>query len=427
MLDPKLFRAELSAVLAKLETRGYQFDASVMSELEDKRKALQIKMETLQSQRNQHAKQVGRAKAEGKDISELLSADQSLKLELETAEKDFQNINQQLQDILVTVPNLPHESVPIGKDETENVAVRSHGTPRQFEFTVRDHVEIGELHNWLDFETATRLTGSRFVVMRQPCAKLNRALIQFMLDLHTEQHGYQEMYVPYIVNDKSLFGTGQLPKFLEDQFAVTSDNKLFLIPTAEVPLTNLAADQVFDAETLPMKFTAHTPCFRREAGSYGRDTRGMIRQHQFEKIELVWIVKPEASYAALEQLTKDAETVLQQLELPYRVMALCTGDIGFCATKTYDLEVWLPSQNCYREISSCSNTEDFQARRIHARWRDPEFKKPQLVHTLNGSGLAVGRCLLAILENYQTADGDVNIPTVLQPYLRGKQKLSELA
>lgn len=426
MLDVKLFRGDLTTVMEKLSNRGYTFDSDNFLSLEKQRKTLQTHLEDLQKQRNQQAKQVGQAKAAGDDISELLAVDTSLKQALEQAEKAFNDVSEKMQAIFAMVPNLPHETVPIGRDETENMVVRKHGTPRQFDFPVRDHVELGEQRQWLDFEVATRITGSRFVVLHQPCAKLHRALIQFMLDLHTEKLGYQETYVPYIANQDALFGTGQLPKFLDDQFSAGSDNKWFLIPTGEVPLTNLAAGQVFADNELPLKLTAHTPCFRREAGSYGKDTRGMIRQHQFEKVELVWIVKPEDSYAALEQLTNDAETVLQTLELPYQVVSLCTGDIGFAASKTYDLEVWLPSQQCYREISSCSNTEDFQARRLHARWRDPAHKKPQLVHTLNGSGVAVGRCLLAIMENYQTADGDVMIPTALQPYLRGKTKLSEL-
>lgn len=424
MLDPKLFRNNIDHVVAKLSTRGCHFDATLINTLESQRKTLQVKMETLQNQHNLHAKQIGLAKAAAKDVRALLAADSAVKQELESIEAEFETVNQQLQSIFMTIPNLPHDSVPIGQDETENIEIRRHGKPKVFDFAVLDHTAIGELHGWLDFEVAGRLTGSRFVVMRQPCARLHRALIQFMLDLHTQKHGYQEMYVPYIVNQKSLFGTGQLPKFVDDQFALADDQ--YLIPTAEVPLTNLVANQLIAPEQLPMKLTAHSPCFRREAGSYGKDTRGMIRQHQFEKVELVWIVKPADSYAALEQLTQDAEMVLKILELPYRVVTLCTGDIGFSAAKTYDLEVWLPSQNRYREISSCSNTEDFQARRIQARWRDPEFKKPQWVHTLNGSGVAVGRCLVAILENYQTVDGDVDIPKALQPYLQYKQRLSEL-
>lgn len=429
MLDPKFLRSELDLdhVILKLKTRGFEIDSLQLIALETQRKSLQIRFEQLKNERNQHSKRVGQAKAAGQAIESLLATDQSLKTALEEAEKAFTDVENQLQEIMVSIPNLPHESVPMGLNETENIEIRRYGEPKKFDFDVRDHVAIGELHNWLDFEAATRLTASRFVVMRQPCAKLHRALIQFMLDFHTEKHGYQEMYIPYIVNDKTLFGTGQLPKFLDDQFALAGDQSLYLIPTAEVPLTNLVADKVLYPDELPIKLVAHTPCFRREAGSYGKDTRGMIRQHQFEKVELVWIVKPSESYQALETLTSDAEAILQQLELPYRVLSLCTGDIGFSASKTYDLEVWLPSQNTYREISSCSNTEDFQARRMQARWRDPDYKKPQLVHTLNGSGVAIGRCLIAILENYQTTDGDVMIPRVLQPYLRGKQTLSSLA
>jgi len=375
MLDPKMIRQDIDTVIAKLNRRGYQLDTNNVESLENSRKGLQVELENLQSEHNKQAKIIGQKKAKGEAIDAYVSENLLLKKQLEEIQVKFANINQQLTDILMTIPNLPHESVPVGDDESHNLQLRTWGTPRQFDFTIRDHVDLGQGNDWLDFEAARLITGSRFVIMRQPCAQLHRALIQFMLDLHTQQHGYQEMYLPYIVNEKALYGTGQLPKFLDDQFALSSDQNMFLIPTAEVPLTNLVANTILHENDLPLKFVAHTPCFRREAGSYGKDTRGMIRQHQFEKVELVWVAKPNNSYEALEQLVSHAETVLQQLELPYRVISLCTGDLGFSAAKTYDLEIWLPSQDCYREISSCSNTESFQARRMHAKYKDQSNKK----------------------------------------------------
>jgi seryl-tRNA synthetase len=343
----------------------------------------------------------------------------NLKDELDGCKTQLDEVQEQLNALLMGMPNLPHESVPAGLSEDDNIEVRKWGEPKQFDFEAKDHVELGAPNDWLDFETAAKLTGSRFVVMRGPMARLHRALIQFMLDLHTSEHGYQEVYVPYMVNQDSLRGTGQLPKFEEDLFGLTGESQYYLIPTAEVPVTNIARDEIIEAKKMPMKFVCHTPCFRSEAGSYGKDTRGMIRQHQFEKVELVQMVKPDDSWDALEQLTGHAETVLQKLELPYRVMALCAGDMGFSAAKTYDLEVWLPGQNAYREISSCSNFQDFQARRMTARWRNPETGKPELLHTLNGSGLAIGRTLVAILENYQQADGSIHVPYALQHYMGG--------
>ncbi|MFN7096478.1 MAG: serine--tRNA ligase, partial [Gammaproteobacteria bacterium] len=336
-------------------------------------------------------------------------------------EAELNDTQQAMQQMLLVIPNLPHESTPAGKSEEDNQEVRRWGTPKQFDFEVKDHVALGEGLKYMDFDMSSKLTGARFVVLHRDLARMHRALIQFMLDIHTQEHGYSEIYVPYMVNRDSLQGTGQLPKMEEDLFALKGDNAYYLIPTAEVPVTNTVRDTIVEAEKLPLRYTAHTPCFRSEAGSYGKDTRGMIRQHQFEKVELVWIVKPEESYAALEQLTQHAETILQRLELPYRVMALCTADIGFCAAKTYDLEVWLPGQNKYREISSCSNTEDFQARRLQARWRNPVTGKPELVHTLNGSGLAIGRTLVAIMENYQDAAGNIHVPKALQPYMGGQR------
>jgi seryl-tRNA synthetase len=403
-------------VAEQLSKRGFVLDTVRLEELESQRKAIQTETESLQSERNARSKAIGKAKAQGEDTAPLLAAVADLGDRLKQSEAELKDIQTLLQEILLGVPNLPHESVPEGQSEDDNVEIRRWGEPRQFDFEPRDHVDLGENLGLLDFDLATKLSGSRFAVMTGALARMHRALIQFMLDLHTGEHGYNETYVPYLVNSDSLRGTGQLPKFEDDLFAIR-DQDFYLIPTAEVPVTNIVRDTIVDADRLPLKFACHTPCFRSEAGSYGKDTRGMIRQHQFEKVELVQIVHPEQSYEALEALTGHAETVLQKLNLPYRVMALCAGDMGFSAAKTYDLEVWLPGQQRYREISSCSNFEDFQARRMLARWRNPETGKPQLVHTLNGSGLAVGRTLLAIVENYQQADGSIVVPEALRSYM----------
>ena len=416
MLDPKLIRSDLNAVAEQLKKRGYDLDVSLIELLEKNRKECQIRTEQFQSERNSKSKMIGKAKAAGEDIQPLLDAVAGLGESLNLAKVELEDVQKQMDAVLWAVPNLPHESVPVGKSEDDNLEVRRWGEPKAYDFEVKDHVDLGS-GKGLDFETATKLTGSRFSVMRGGMAKLHRALTQFMIDLHTNEHGYEEVYVPYIVNRDSLRGTGQLPKFEEDLFCVDGEAGYYLIPTAEVPVTNLVRDEIINAEDLPIKLTSHTPCFRSEAGSYGRDTRGMIRQHQFEKVEMVQLVKPEDAWDALEELTGHAEVVLQKLELPYRVMNLCTGDIGFSAAKTYDLEVWLPGQNAYREISSCSCFVDFQARRMQARWRNPETGKPELINTVNGSGLAVGRTLVAVLENYQQADGSVVIPDVLKPYM----------
>ncbi len=427
MIDPKYLRGEIQTAAANLARRGYALDVAKITGLEEQRKALQTKTQDLQNLRNTRSKAIGQAKAKGEDVAPLMAEVAKVGEELEQAKADFEKVQAEMDAIHAGIPNLLHESVPDGSDSDQNVEVRRWGEPRQFDFPVKDHVSLGELDGGLDFALATKLTASRFIVMKGQIAKLHRALIQFMLDIHSEEHGYTEVYVPYMVNGDSLRGTGQLPKFKEDLFAVsgsTQDNaQLYLIPTAEVPVTNFVRDEIIAAEQLPLKFCAHTPCFRSEAGSYGRDTRGLIRQHQFEKVEIVQIVKPSESYEALEGLTRNAERILQLLGLPYRVMALCSGDIGFGSAKTYDLEVWLPGQNTYREISSCSNFEDFQARRMQARWRNPETGKPELVHTLNGSGLAVGRTLVAVLENYQNADGSITVPEILRPYLRGIEKI----
>ncbi len=423
MLDPKLLRSDLPGVAAQLARRGFVLDVADFSALEEQRKATQIEADRLRAERNAGAKAVGQAKAKGQDVAPLLARGEALGAELESAEKRLEVIQAQLNDIQLGLPNLLHASVPAGRDESANLEIRRWGEPRTFDFEPKDHVAIGEPMG-MDFEAAGRVSGARFVVMIGQLAKLHRALIQFMLDKHTTQHGYREAYVPYLVHANALEGTGQLPKFEQDLFAVRGDPGFYLIPTAEVPVTNLVRDQILDADQLPMKFVAHTPCFRSEAGSAGKDTRGMIRQHQFEKVELVHIVKPEESYAALEELTGNAETILKALELPYRVLALCAGDVGFGSSKTYDLEVWLPSQGKYREISSCSNCESFQARRLQARWRNPATGKPELVHTLNGSGVAVGRALVAILENYQQADGSVTVPSALVSYMGGATRLS---
>ena len=419
MLDPKLFRNNLAGVAAQLKRRGFELDTAAIEALETRRKAIQVKTESLQAERNSRSKAIGKAKAAGEDIQPLLDEVAGLGEQLNAARHELEDVQADLDAILMAIPNIPHESVPVGNDEADNLEVRRWGEPPAFDFEVKDHVDIGEALHGMEFDTAVKLSGSRFAVLRGPLARLQRALTQFMLDTHTGEHGYQECYVPYLVNADSLRGTGQLPKFEEDLFATRGDDPFYLIPTAEVPVTNLVRDEIVEADDMPLRLTAHTPCFRSEAGSYGKDTRGLIRQHQFEKVEMVQIVRPEDSYAALEALTGHAEIILQKLELPYRVVTLCTGDIGFSAAKTYDLEVWLPGQQAYREISSCSNCEAFQARRMKARWRNPDTGKPELVHTINGSGLAVGRALVAVLENYQQADGSVRIPDVLQPYMGG--------
>jgi seryl-tRNA synthetase len=419
MLDPKLLRNELRETTAKIARRGYLLDIKYLSELESRRKDLQVRTQELQNHRNSCSKAIGKAKATGQDVQPLLAEVANLGDELKRAEAELGEIQAQLREIQLDIPNIPHETTPDGRDETDNVEIRRWGEPQRFAFTPRDHVDLGG--QWLDFEMAAKLTGSRFVVISGPLARLHRALIQFMLDLHTQEHGYQEVYVPYLVNADTLRGTGQLPKFTEDLFALGDTSGYYLIPTAEVPVTNFARDRILEAVDLPLRYVAHTPCFRSEAGSYGKDVRGMIRQHQFEKVELVQLVRPDTSYGVLEELTHHAETVLQRLALPYRVLALCTGDLGFAAAKTYDLEVWLPGQQKYREISSCSNCEDFQARRMQARWRNPATGKPELLHTLNGSGLAVGRTLVAVLENYQDSQGRITIPGALKPYMGGME------
>ncbi len=423
MLDPKFLRQDIESTAQSLKSRGFDLDVARFIELEEQRKALQVDTENLQAERNASSKKIGKAKAQGEDITPLLSQVAHLGDQLDEKKSKLSLVSQQLDLFLAGLPNLPDQTVPVGLSEEENVEVRKWGTPKTFDFHVKDHVDLGQNLQGLDFKNAVKITGSRFIVMKGQLARLNRALAQFMLDVHTQEHGYTEMYVPYLVNSESLMGTGQLPKFGEDLFhtqpATEEGQGLSLIPTAEVPLTNMVRDTILEEQDLPLKMTAQTPCFRSEAGSYGKDTRGLIRQHQFEKVELVQIVKAEESMQALEELTSHAEKILQKLELPYRVMSLCTGDMGFGARKTYDLEVWLPAQNCYREISSCSNMWDFQARRMQARVRVKGAKKPELVHTLNGSGLACGRTLVAILENYQESDGRIRIPQVLQPYMNG--------
>jgi seryl-tRNA synthetase len=430
MLDIQLLRTNLEAVATRLATRGGQpLDTARFAALEGERKQLQTRTEELQAKRNSLSKQIGQMKGKGEDTSAVMAEVAQMKQELEACEVRLTALRAEMDDFLARVPNVPHESVPVGSDEHGNVEVLRWGTQRNFDFAVKDHVEIGETLGLLDFETAAKISGARFSLLKGGVARLHRALAQFMLDVHTQHHGYTEVYVPYLVNPDSMRGTGQLPKFEEDLFQVprADGSKLYLIPTAEVPVTNIVRDAILAADALPLKFVCHTPCFRSEAGSYGKDTRGMIRQHQFDKVELVQIVHPDASWQALEELTGHAETILRRLELPYRKMALCTGDMGFGAAKTYDLEVWLPAQNAYREISSCSNYESFQARRMQARFRAEaggKGGKPELVHTLNGSGLAVGRTLVAILENFQNADGSVTVPEALRPYMAGVERLS---
>ena len=421
MLDPLILRNDLHATVAALKARGYSLAAAAYEALEARRKALQTEVETLQSKRNSSAKSIGQAKARGEDIQPLLDAVAELGEQLKSAEAGFRKVRDEQAAWLLDMPNLAAADVPVGEGESENVELRKWGVVPTFDFEPRDHVELGELHQMMDSEAAAKLAGARFTLLKSSFARLHRALAQFMLDVHTQEHGYTEVYVPYLVKGETMQGTGQLPKFADDAFATTDDPPRYLVPTAEVPVTNLAADQIYSADELPLKYTAQTPCFRREAGSAGQDTRGMIRQHQFEKVELVHIVRAEESAAAHEELIGNAERILQKLNLAYRTIVLCTGDMGFSACKTYDIEVWLPGQGAYREISSCSNCSDFQARRMKARVRNPESGKNELVHTLNGSGLAVGRTLIAVLENYQQRDGSIRIPEVLRPYMGGQE------
>ena len=424
MLDPQLFRTDLNAVATALATRGYTLDADAFQRLENERKALQVRTQALQARRNAASKQIGIAKAKGEDATTLLAEVAGAGDELKACETQLEVVQQHVRELMLGMPNLPHASVPVGRSEADNVEVRRWGTPRTFDFAPKDHADLGENLGLLDFAAAAKLSGARFSLLRGGLARLHRAIAQFMLDTHTRDHGYLECYTPYIVNAATLLGTGQLPKFEHDMFAVikggadSDAEPLYLISTSEITLTNQVRDEIIPLSALPLKFTAHSPCFRSEAGSYGKDTRGMIRQHQFDKVELVWVTHPEHSYEALEQLTRDAETILQKLELPYRVITLCTADMGFGGAKTYDLEVWLPAQNTYREISSCSNCEAFQARRMQTRFRNAQGKT-ELVHTLNGSGLAVGRTLVAILENCQNADGSITVPLVLRDYTGG--------
>jgi seryl-tRNA synthetase len=418
MLDIQSLRNDLEGVARRLAARGYTLDVNTFGALEAERKAIQIETQELQSRRNQLSKSIGQARAKGDDASALMAEVTAQADQLKTLEARLAEIQGKLNDFLLGVPNVPHESVPAGEGANDNVEVRRWGEPKHFEFAVKDHVDIGTAIDMLDFETASKIASARFVLMKGGLARLHRAIAQLMLDVHTTEHGYTEVYAPYLVNADSMRGTGQFPKFADEQFAIESDG-LYLIPTAEVPVTNIVRGEILELKWLPTKFVCHTPCFRREAGSYGKDTRGMIRQHQFDKVELVQIAHPERSYESLEELTGHAEAILQRLELPYRTVTLCTGDMGFAAAKTYDLEVWLPGQSAYREISSCSNFEAFQARRMQARFRN-EKGKPELVHTLNGSGLAVGRTLVAVLENYQRADGGIDIPAALQPYMGGQ-------
>ncbi|MFM9972626.1 MAG: serine--tRNA ligase [Burkholderiales bacterium] len=424
MLDPQLMRGDIEAVARRLATRPYILDTAVFNALEDERKAVQSRTQELQSLRNNSAKRIGQAKAKGEDVTALMAEATQANVDLSGLEMRLQEIQTKLREFLLDVPNLPHASVPVGKNADDNVEVRRVGEPKKFSFAVKDHVDLGAALGQLDFEAATKIAGTRFAVMKGPLARLHRALAQFMLDVHTAEHGYTEVYVPYLVNAESMRGTGQLPKFEQDLFAIPrgEEEKFYLVPTAEVPVTNLVRDEIVPLDKMPLKFVCHTPCFRSEAGSYGKDTRGMIRQHQFDKVELVQIVHPEKSYEGHEELTAHAEAILKKLDLPYRVMALCTGDMGFSSAKTYDLEVWLPGQEAYREISSCSNFESFQARRMQARFRNDKGR-PELAHTLNGSGLAVGRTLIAVMENYQQEDGSIVVPAALKPYMGGLEFL----
>jgi seryl-tRNA synthetase len=423
MIDPKLLRTSLDEVARQLARRGYRLDTQALAALEEKRKKVQVIAQQFQSERNVKSKAIGAAKSKGEDVSRLMQEVAQIGAAQKQAETELDQIQNDINEIALGIPNIPHASVPDGKDENDNQEVRRWGEPKKFDFTPKDHVDLGAALGMMDFDIAAKIAGARFVVMSGTLARLHRALIQFMLDLHTREHGYTETYVPYMVNAGSLRGTGQLPKFEQDLFALSGEQLYYLIPTAEVPVTNIVRDVIVDAGYMPRKYVCHTPCFRSEAGSYGKDTRGMIRQHQFEKVELVQVVRPPDSYQALEDLTRHAETVLQRLELPYRVVSLCTGDMGFAAAKTYDIEVWLPGQQKYREISSCSNFEDFQARRMQARWRNPQTGKPELVHTLNGSALAVGRTLVAVMENYQQTDGSITVPAALRSYMNGAESL----
>ena len=426
MLDPALLRTRLAETAARLkETRGFTLDVTAVEALESQRKQLSTETQELQNLRNTRSKAIGQAKAKGEDVAPLMAEVAGIGDKLKSNEQALADVQAKLSDIALLIPNIPHESVPVGKDETDNHEVSRWGTPRTFDFQVKDHVDLGERHGWRDGEAGAKLSGARFTVMRGQLAQLHRALGQFMIDLHTREHGYLECNVPVLVNSDSMFGTSQLPKFEEDLFATqVGESRRYLIPTAEVSLTNLVRDTIQDADALPLRLTAHSLCFRAEAGSYGRDVRGMIRQHQFEKVEMVQVTRASESYAQLEEMVGHAEKVLQKLDLPYRKLLLCTGDMGFQSSKTYDLEVWLPSQSSYREISSCSNCEDFQSRRLQARVRNAETNKPELVHTLNGSGLAVGRTLIAVMENYQNADGSITIPTALRPYMGGAEKIA---
>lgn len=419
MLDPRLLRTQLADTALALQKRGFTLDVKLVEKLEVERKAIQSLVEQLQNERNTQSKLIGQTKAKGEDVAPLMAAVAGLGEKLKVKEQELESIQAKFQDYVATIPNIPHASVPVGADEKSNVVVRTWGKPREFSFTPKDHVDLGASLKGIDFDMGAKIAGARFVVMQGGIARLHRALAQFMLDLHTGTHGYTEVNVPYLVNADSMFSTGQFPKFEEDVFGLKGEKSLWLIPTAEVPVTNIVRDTIVPDELLPTQYVCYSACFRSEAGSYGKDTRGMIRQHQFEKVELVHFTRPEESYAALETLLTHAEAVLQKLELPYRVLSLCTGDMGFSSAKTYDLEVWLPGQNTYREISSCSNFEDFQARRMQARYRNPTTGKPELLHTLNGSGLAVGRTLVAVLENYQDENGHIRIPAVLQPYMGG--------
>lgn len=420
MLDPKYFREKLNETAHILKKRGFHLDTTQIQSLEERRKTLQVQTQDLQQERNQLSKKIGQAKAQGHDDAQMLVQVNQVGDELKALEIELENVASTLQTLMAATPNLLDDSVPEGMSDADNVEIKKVGTPKVFDFVVKDHVALGEPKAWFDFEASAKISGSRFMVLHGDVAHLHRALIQFMLDVHTQAHGFREIYVPYLVNSDSLFGTGQLPKFKDDQFKIAGEQDLWLIPTAEVPVTNLMRDAITTIDQLPLKYVAHTPCFRSEVGSYGKDTRGMFRQHQFEKVELVMMVHPADSEKYHEELTRCAEIILEKLELPYRRMVLCGGDTGFSSRKTYDLEVWLPGQNCYREVSSCSQFGDFQARRMKARFRNPETAKPEYLHTLNGSGLAVGRTLIAVLENYQNQKGDVYIPTALQPYLQGK-------
>jgi seryl-tRNA synthetase len=424
MLDPQLLRSDLDQVATALKKRNMVLDVDAIQQLEEKRKKIQVETEELQSLRNSKSKEIGQLKSRGEDAQAIMDEVSKIKSQLDDSTTELDSIQTQLNDIVSGIPNIPHASVPNGTTEDDNEEVRTWGEARSFDFEPKDHVDLGEALGLIDFETATKITSSRFVVMHGGIAKLHRALIQFMLDTHGEEHGYAEINVPYLVNADSCFGTGQLPKFEEDLFHI-KEHGFYLIPTAEVPVTNTARDEILSNDELPKKYVCHSPCFRSEAGSYGKDTRGMIRQHQFEKVEMVQLVKPDSSYDALEDLTGHAENILKKLNLPYRVVTLCGGDLGFSAAKTYDIEVWLPGQNKYREISSCSNFEAFQARRMKARWRNPETNKPELLHTLNGSGLAVGRTLIAVMENYQDKEGNITIPEVLRPYMNNQTVISK--